>query len=103
MIEAKSEMVERVARALFETEWSPPGTEKIRAVWEKEWPRSCEYWLNSARAAIAAMREPTEAMTEAASDAVEKYEDEVRGGDLTPTRHCLPETVWRAMIDEAVK
>jgi hypothetical protein len=106
MSEAKSEMVERVARALFKTEWHP-ATErhegKASLDWEREWPNSREYWLESARAAVAAMRDPTQAMTEAASEAVEKYEDEVRGGDLTPTQHCLPETVWRTMIDEALK
>jgi hypothetical protein len=49
------EMVERVARALCRADGNPgkPETE-IDIIWHA--------WINPARAAIAAMREPTEAM-----------------------------------------
>lgn len=79
-----SEMIERVARAfcmvatdisMSEAEW------KVAA--EQE-PEEVENFRRAARAAIAAMREPTDAMIMAVS-----------GGP------CLDE--WQAMIDEALR
>lgn len=49
-------------------------------------------WIQAARAAIAAMREPTDAMWDAGSDVyADPYED------WTET------DIWRSMIDEALK
>lgn len=103
MSEDGNDMVERVAKALawaarFYTDVSSDQEE----LWAAHSPEDQEMMRSHARAAIAAMREPTEAMTDAGSDAEEKYEDEVKGGDLTPTRHDLPAAIWRAMADAAL-
>jgi hypothetical protein len=90
---SEATMVERVARALFETEWSPAAERhegKARLDWEKEWPNSREYWLNSARAAMAAMRDPTDAMCAAGSSA------------STSVRPEGVPLIWRGMIDAAL-
>ena len=71
-----SPLVERVARALCED---------CGLDWETA---TQEGWERQARAAIAAMREPTEAMLEA-------------GRSTPPRTRCLE--VYRAMIDEALK
>lgn len=78
--DAKEDMVERVAKALHAgsdspTEWFDYETDR-------------EYWRDQARAAIAAMREPTEAMC-AAAEAT---------GD-----HWYFDDSWAAMIDAALK
>jgi len=51
-------------------------------------------WIQAARAAIAAMREPTEAMAVAGEDAVLSRP--------ASQKHAAA-TVWQAMIDEALK
>ncbi len=72
-------MVERVARGMWER--THDGT------WPKDDdPETIELYRDDARAAIAAMREPTEAMWEAHADA-----------DKLGISH------WHAMIDEALK
>lgn len=76
-----SEMVERVADALA-------GKSRIET--------TRTYWLTMARAAIAAMREPTEAMS-----SVQYYADfGEKGLQLSPDDQS---GIWRAMIDEALK
>lgn len=85
----ESEMVERVAKAIL----LPLEDEKERAV---EWA-SIDYvgrhfLLQQAEAAIAAMREPTEAMIERIP----------RGCDYPYKNEC-GKKAWRAMIDEALK
>lgn len=90
-----SEMVERVARALLlqrqiemvSQQWN----EALRR--ENEWddlnPHVREGWLMMARAAIAAMREPTRAMIET--------------GDIAAGQAAEhPAKIWRAMIDSAL-
>ena len=74
-----SEMVERVARAF------------CRAMAEDE--RGWEYMQGEARAAIAAMREPTHEMTYAGHDVP------MAVGLAAPPA----DEVWQAMIDEALK
>lgn len=83
-----TDMIERVARALYNREarghgdWSvdcPPGSTFER------------YWLDSARAAIEAMREPTEAMYRAAETAIDPLSSESAVGQY-----------WPAMIDAAL-
>ena len=70
---ANSEMVERVAKVLERMTDSPPAT-----------------YEELACAAIAAMREPTEAMCDA-------------GANDRPGRQQSYADVWRAMIDAALK
>jgi len=74
------EMVDRVARAIYEE-----GLVRARMV-----DHTHEAVLAVARAAIAAMREPTEAMLECAGSA-EDYAD----------RDNIFAHAWRAMIDAA--
>ncbi len=57
----QNEMVERVARAMRAREWDGD-------YWNEADMSDKEYWLASARAAIEAMREPTEAMIDAVQD-----------------------------------
>ena len=72
-----SEMVKRVARAIV-----------ALGLDDRERP------LAIARAAIAAMREPTEAMKQKGGDLDNGY-----GMEIT---EALAEEVWQAMIDEAL-
>ena len=83
-----SEMVERVARALFTAE-HPFGT------WSTG--RNQAAWLRRAKMAIAAMREPTPAMTLVGSTTSEAYEDGGVEHDLTVT------PIWQSMVDEALR
>ena len=100
-----SEMVERVARAVFEAipHQDARVKDKVRYfTWEsycEEAPTFAEQIRGQARAAIAAMREPTNTMVAAALDANLDiywgyYADERPGG---------PDGPWRAMIDAALK
>jgi hypothetical protein len=56
----------------------------------------------TARAAIAAMREPTEAMLDAGADAKIRCDEDEERGDLTPSRITVPDAVWGSMIDAAL-
>ena len=86
-----SEMVDRVARALCKADaltlaWGDNRDARVDAYVKSEWMG----WLDHARAAIAAMREPTAAMTHRAF----RYADAViRRADI--------EDAWRHMIDAA--
>lgn len=85
-----SEMIEIVARALFERR-EEFRAEQYTSYGRLSWAESPEHWKQElrgdARAAIAAMRDPTEAMIDTAFE------------DLHPI-HVL---VWYKMIDEALK
>lgn len=78
-----SEMIERVARAIFNVNFShyPPDLR------ERCWPAGRSISIEIAREAIKAMREPTEAMMIAACHA--------GNADM--------EASWRAAVDEALK
>lgn len=78
-----SEMVERVAKDLGR---QISGGEVSLG---KRHDGSENGWIQAARAAIAAMREPTDAMVD-------------RGLGHQWTEHTAP-SVWKAMIDEALK
>ena len=86
------DMVERVARAIYVAyaieEGSPPDVANADA--DFHWP----FWVGEARAAIAAMREPTEKMVRAG-------EKEFIASDVAccmePAEDC-----WQAMIDAAL-
>ena len=78
-----SEMVERVAKELARV--------RQAANWGELAEKGREFWRKDARAAIAAMREPTEAMLSPPVAQRSWWED------MTPL------TVWQAMIDEALE
>ena len=80
-----SEMVERVARALYFS-YHPGAPSDI---WEEVQPLYRLLCIDSARASIAAMREPTPEMFIATGDAL------VPSGDAA--------ACWKAMIDEALR
>lgn len=79
-----SEMVERVARTLRQR---LPGDVFLTE----------DNLENMARAAIAAMREPTEHMIEIGLDEADACTD---GGTVKAS--CIPEHLWPAMIDAAL-
>lgn len=78
-----SEMVEKVARAIDPFAWKN----------QPKMPRRCEASLSSARAAIEAMREPTDEMEAAA------YAHDDSGAQLS----CAYDEIYTAMIDAALK
>lgn len=112
-------MVDRVARARREelaalaTFYARPGPESDGTVEVRDGRlgcrvygpatlRECEHWIERqcARAAIRAMREPSEAMIDAFFQAREGY-DKLKVDRVFP-RPTLPDYVWRAMIDAAL-
>ena len=84
------EMVERVARALADEELPQCGgaNSNAFATGRPAWT----YFTRKAKVAIAAMREPTEAMTKGSEWLYPRYDDP----------HESHEDVWRAMIDAAL-
>lgn len=88
-----NEMIERVARALTLHEGSDPDGPTTIADRPKRWMLVIE----DARAAIEAMREPTEAMVAHAHE-----EFDLAPFGIFPGPFTL-EKVWRAMVDEALK
>ena len=105
-----SEMVERVARALHEDEeppsdhWSPQWDD-LREKYVDGKPSHCkEYWRRKARAAIEAMREPTEAMVLSAAKELAEEGQWDRLGEL-PREYLRVDArvVYDAMIDKALK
>ena len=99
-------MIERVARAIYETwaqekgaeaDW-PLVCEAVATTNEQEFPALHETYslaINEARAAIEAMREPTDAMVDAGFDA---GDDTVQGY----SENADPQDTWQAMIDAAL-
>lgn len=94
-----SEMVERVARALEVADGCGPddpayirfpGAVSFGLCWRDK-------YADKARAAIAAMREPTDAMTAAADDL-----DVYPLGSSTPSQSAMIDEKWQAMIDAAL-
>jgi hypothetical protein len=81
-----SEMVERIARAIFDGQ-------RDTIAWDSLKPEFQAEYRDDARAAIAAMREPTFEMSEAA------FRIEAAGH----SQRTLIEAAWRAMIDEALR
>ena len=78
--DAMSEMVERVARAICEAK------SRVNECGPKACQPLCPWCVASARAAIEAMREPTQAMHRAGLEAPQTVAE-----------------IWRAMIEEATK
>lgn len=86
-------MVERVARAICDGRWDAEHFNETANGEEPEEQR--EYWRGIARAAIEAMREPTDAMVEAGFDA---GDDTVQGY----SENADPQDTWQSMIDAAI-
>lgn len=84
-----NEMIERVARAICKAHWRLKGLSD--AVADDEAGNAWDLWTEEARAAIAAMRVPTEVMIQAA-DECEDY----------ATYYASAETILGAMIDAAL-
>lgn len=88
-------MVERVARAICRSFTSSDFEgDNIERIVEAEW----QDWLSEARAAILAMREPTNEMVQAAIRADPLSCDIPDGG-----AEDVYKPVWNAMIDTALK
>lgn len=83
------EMIERVAKGMFECRPAyKSASGKVRWTWDTLGEeQSKAQWRKLAVAAIAAMREPTEAMVEAGRDSAQ--DENARN-------------TWRDMIDEAI-
>jgi hypothetical protein len=95
MIDNPPEMVERVARALFYYDCaSGPSGLLATSTDLSRWDDNRQKYLKLARAAISAMRKPTEAMAKA-GDSVIDHE--------TGTAYFDGYDCWIRMIDEALK
>lgn len=95
-------MVERMARAIATSRFGHDG-------WDDDDDGS-QYWercVEDARAAIEAMREPTESMLAATEKVVVGYDDFATGdGTLFlshPGFHDNAKTAWRVMLDAALE
>lgn len=82
-------MVERVARAIYANRFGPDGRECLM---DEPWHAA----IDAARAAIAAMREPTAIMVQQGAKTIVAVTDEPR--DFHPAK-----VAYQAMIDEALK
>ena len=76
-------MIERVARAMFACDHDEP--------WEQGEDLTRRIYLNNARAAIEAMREPSDAMLQAATMEVPTWDD------------AASKRKWQAMITAALE
>ena len=83
-----SEMIERVARAMFEADQLSDEAKLLE--WSERWEMSKASYYNIARAALTAMRHPTEGM--------KGYAKHRLPGISRDTAH----DVWMLMIDEAL-
>ena len=85
-------MVDRVARAIY---GDMPRAMSADGEFENLWPETQDRYRSLARAAIAAMREPTEAMQLAGHN--------VRNDPTTGLPvHCGTDEIYTAMIDAAL-
>jgi len=100
-----SEMIERVAWALWSKAKEEPIRRSVGVSFEND-PLKL-WWIDQARAAIEAMREPTMAQLEAAEDIVVGYDDFACGdGNIYLGLPGYPQKasdVWSALIDAALK
>lgn len=71
-----SEMIERVARALWSKAKEEPVRRSVGVSFENDPLKP--WWIDQARAAIGAMREPTQAMRDAMNDDIDWDGDAVR-------------------------
>lgn len=93
-----SEMVTRVARAIW------PAVKGITLTeWENAHPLAKEVMLGKARAAIEAMREPTEKMIAEGDSAMDWDSSDATGQWYVHYHDGDAAKSWQAMIDEALK
>lgn len=99
-----TEMVDRVARALWALRDSRYGGDKSAGTWEEIPDHWKQEERENARAAIKAMREPTPKMIDAGNDVSADAGEiwEPSAGISFDGPHCGLE-VWRAMNDAALK
>lgn len=90
-----SEMVERVAKAIHNSEYNGDGNFH----WREE---TADIYRRAARAALTAMREPTQEMLYAAMNANERSHNMWPGGESGPAIDADGQEYWRAMIDAAL-
>lgn len=88
-----SDMIERVARLLWAA-FARDGT------YDEDRHDDVPFYLATARAAIEAMREPSEGVRQAGEEALAKAEDDDSEVGLHET---IPQTVFKAMIDAALQ
>jgi hypothetical protein len=92
-----SEMVERVARALYERRWREvKGQAEQQREQQFELSVYREHYLADARAAIEAMREPTEGMFIAGVACMAAFADH-------PDQNMSFPILWGHVIDEALR
>jgi len=89
-------MIERVARRLAQIRYAHCGEDRENLVPGKE---NWEFCVYDARAALAVIRTPTEAMLDAALNA----NLDIEWGYIEDGAHGRPSDVWRVMIDAALK
>lgn len=97
-------MVERVSRALWPDRWATHDGTKENSPDYWEMPTQVEdrrRLLERGRIAIAAMREPTEAMCHAGFFNADHSIEGV--GDLAPEPESQPRLIYQAMIDAALE
>jgi len=87
-------MVERVARAMFAHDQL--SDEAKLDEWDAHWRGSRSLYLELAQVAIAAMREPTEAMLLAVGESVQRFDPE------TIVDYSVTASFWAKMIDTAL-
>lgn len=90
-----NDVVERVAKAIYETA-HPVALKDPKYEWKTMEPLYRKTWIAAARAALQAMREPTDAM------AREPARVGVSCGEDLVGRDVAVET-WTVMIDEALR
>jgi len=93
-----SEIVERVAKAAYE-KWIE-GVETLEPPWEQMPQDFRDRMIGAQRAAIAAMREPTDNMIVAGDERILRHlsSHEMMSAIPTPSQNC-----FTAMIDEALR
>jgi hypothetical protein len=106
-------MIERVAKRMFEEWLAEPDTVRDQAKngphpeWEAQSEIGRRRWLNYARAAIEAMRVPTDELHAAAEEISVYYDDFSCGdGNVTlglPGYRAKFNDVWSSLIDAALK
>jgi hypothetical protein len=89
-------MVERAAKAALERRLKLMG---VDWTWESRHPLDQKEWIEIIRAAIEAMREPTEAMEKVA---YEQFDWGPTGYSDAPQGGCYPRGCWSVMIDAAL-
>jgi hypothetical protein len=93
-----SDMVERVAKVLYESIYTdiwPPSPFDAEL-------RTADDWRATARRAIEAMREPSDAILEAGSWQSNHYPAVPDGSSTPPVHRFVVTQMWRAMIDAAL-